>query len=1359
MNYNQHNQDDFEDILKNLVPYDEAEQQERNETEDEELEIFDMDAFENDLSEDLTHDNFFITKPTKEEREREKKEKEKKEREKEQKEQKEREEKEEEERNQKEREDFVNIQNINKTQSVSEDTQQTDRTEEEFKFTPEDTFNAEYSPEGINAETESPEDTFNAETESPSLQNTLVSSSTLELTPELDSQEFDGMRAVPDNSYENVTEQSAQSSSETSTLELTPELAEQEFEYSPDESQKAEEYMHRPEKTEYPLEEEVPEEEHNGNYMPETVPHEEAVVPNTQPEYIPNTNSPIKHMKNSPWYIPEQDVQDVPVPNTSNAEGSVFKPIPDVFNAPQDSSWTLDEYFQMSPESSSNNEDVFYQNNEQEIFGMDESNSGCNVSSTDNSCAQDAYVHNPESIPVENKEEESPATGSEESSSLDELFKDCPPIDPNTFKYAPDYQQSTELDYTNAEPIPEDYPEIPQNAYVYDQPVEESAPAVNSSANPIVYSPQEYTYNNANPSVKKQAFIPTSPFQHSQPSQVPAHNDLQHAHALPGVEDTPVSLNTVEEHGHVLEIPGDKEASDMHSHPTAHIQMTFCGDKFIVFSSTPSVTNPHKLLPNPVKTVELSGEIKTDNVKQKSTQELVNSLIQTYPMNYSSSDHPLNYLISKSIDTLSKRSTKRIPSIPIKEYIPEVSQDINSAMLQNNWAEAFFLSSQNAEYLLCVQDKYAKHTTETVTDYISVLLSTQCNIPSRLFSQPDVLDNYLTILSMGIKYKNDKALEELISALFKNNRMDAGVISVIISGLIDGFTDKIFDINTLLIIGKLKEKEEAVRVRVKELLRRVKVINKKRTQEIYKENKDIFNRTDKKEIEEFLCIESSSWGLQGIINAVDKGITRMVSTPNTAQPTTVSTPQTNSFEVHKPQPVQSAPFPAQPTIGLGQGVTSPVGKSTFVKKRIAHMNRPTFPLNKPAPEAQRVTSESQMPPAQNASTSHSSTLPLGSTAIPMPSMPSSSETAQKTMPIPGIPMPSIPLSASQQPNNPAMPVIPQGIPKPAPSMPFSPKASGIPMPSIPSTAQPSSIPTRPAPSMPMPVIPQGMSRPSPSMPLSSSAQPSSTSGKQASPSMPMSVIPQGMSRPAPSMPMPSISASTQASATTKPAPSMPMPSAAQPSSIPTNSAPSMPAAAEPSPIMPYKPAPKVEETPEEDIDYKKLYSDKSRYQIIDSTPEKSSWLGYIPGVNALSGIVKKIAGQNNIPVIELSQDTTFVLDKKLNKWITVDAKTLKPIKICASKASDEAASNSVSAPIPMPVLTGKIPKRGPDGKVDFGPVGTSLEARYGKPMIQSSIDTTIQDTAPAFPTSQNMYSRKNAKVFVPKLPIEDTNTQ
>ncbi|KAI5165601.1 hypothetical protein NEIRO03_0611 [Nematocida sp. AWRm78] len=1312
MNYNQHNQDDFEDILKNLVPYDEAEQQERNETEDEELEIFDMDAFENDLSEDLTHDNFFITKPTKEEREREKKEKENKEREKKEKEQKEREEKEEEERKQKKREDSVSIQSINEMQSGSEDTQQTDRTEGEFKFTPEDTFNAEYSPEDINPETESP-----------SLQNTPVSSSTLELTPELDNQEFDGMRRVPDNSHENVAEQSAQSSSESSTLELTPELAEQEFEYSPDESQRAEEYMDMPEKTEYPLEKEVPEEEYNGNYMPKTVPQEEAVMPNTQPEYIPDTNSPIKHMNNSPWYTPEQNVQDEPVPNTSNPKGSVFKPIPDVFNAPQDNSWTLDEYFQTSPESSSNNEDAFYQNNDQEIFGMDESNSGCNVSSTDNSYTQDAYVYNPESIPVENKEEESPATGSEESSSLDELFKDCPPIDPNTFKYVPDYQQSTGFDYTNTEPIPEDYSEIPQNAYVYDQPVEESAPAVNSSANTIVYSPQEYTHNNAKPSAQKQAFIPTSPFQHSQPSQVPAHNDLQHAHVLPSVKDTPVSLNTVEEHGHALEIPGDKEASDMYSHPTAHIQMTFCGDKFIIFSATPSVTNPHKLLPNPVKTVELSGEIKTDNVKQKSTQELVNSLIQTYPMNYSSSDHPLNYLISKSIDTFSKRSTKRIPSTPIKEYIPEVSQDINSAMLQNNWAEAFFLSSQNAEYLLCVQDKYAKHTTETVTDYISVLLSTQCNIPPRLICQPDVLDNYLTILAMGIKYKNDKALEELISALFKNNRTDAGIISIIIPGMIDGFTDKIFDINTLLIIGKLKEKEDAVRVRVKELLRRVKVINKKRAQEIYKENKDIFNRTDKKEIEEFLCIESSSWGLQGIINAVDKGITRMVSTPNTAQPTPASTPQTNSFEVNKPQPVQSAPFPAQPTISLGQGVTSPVGKSTFVKKRIAHMNRPTFPLNKPVPEAQSVRSESQVPPAQNVSTSHSSTLPLGSTAIPMPSMPTSSETAQKAMPIPGIPMPSMPLSAPQQPNNSAMPEIPQDMPKPAPSMPFAPKASGIPMPSIPSTAQPSSIPTKPAPSMPMPVIPQGMSR------------------------------------PAPSMPMPSIPADTQASTTAKPAPSMPMPAATQSSSIPTKPAPSMPAAAEPSPIMPYKPAPKVEEKPEEDIDYKKLYSDKSRYQIIDSTPEKSSWLGYIPGVNALSGIVKKLAGQNNIPVIELSQDTTFVLDKKLNKWITVDAKTLKPIKICASKASDEAASNSVSAPMPMPVLTGKIPKRGPDGKVDFGPVGTSLEARYGKPMIQSSIDTTIQDTAPAFPTSQNMYSRKNAKVFVPKLPIEDTNTQ
>ncbi|OAG30752.1 hypothetical protein NEDG_02146 [Nematocida displodere] len=165
-----------------------------------------------------------------------------------------------------------------------------------------------------------------------------------------------------------------------------------------------------------------------------------------------------------------------------------------------------------------------------------------------------------------------------------------------------------------------------------------------------------------------------------------------------------------------------------------------------------------------------------------------------------------------------------------------------------------------------------------------------------------------------------------------------------------------------------------------------------------------------------------------------------------------------------------------------------------------------------------------------------------------------------------------------------------------------------------------------------------------------------------------------------------------------------------------------------------------------DIDHKALFADTSRYQRIEEEPQRGSWLAAIPGISALTGLIRKIGNRGNIPVVELAQDTTFIYDKVARKWITVNSKTMKPIKIEVTQSRTDDQEQPKPKVIPPPKITGPMPKRGADGKLDFGPRGTSLEARYGKPMIPIA---EPEGDLPVFAIPKGLYSKANAKVFIP----------
>ncbi|EHY64748.1 hypothetical protein NERG_02151 [Nematocida ausubeli] len=1308
MNYSQKNQDDFEDILRNLVPYDEAEEHAQQTPQEEELEIFDMDAWENDLSEDLTSDNFFITRPTKKE-------------------------KEEQVATPRERED---------AQLIAEKTPES----EVVQSTPE--------------------------------------TSSLEMTPKQ-------VEIEPSQIVERIGEPEESNSpadleaSPNDTLEFTPE-------FSPEPLPNCSPIQHLGASPWHAY-------ESNQEHQDSTSPCSEAVQP-AEPEPIGNIEVPEQETA-----MPYEYTNSAPSINAEQNNGCTFTPIPDVFDMPQDNSWSLEEYFGDSHEDASP---------EGDLYVADESNSG--YMSTDNSLPYQDTTHiqnNPECIPsgytpedVESPEEQLPEEFEEpvqEASSVDELFKDCPPIDPSLFCYGSAAQQDTAFNSN----FPANNPPTQQEGILFnnfpandastqqegilfnnfpanDAPTQQEGILFNNfPANDAHVEQEDFSFSDnyfANDAAAEQEdiafdeypvyssemsgnnesrqqqvrpnFIPSSPFpQSTQPS-------MENPYILPSTDDVPVMLETVEE-----SIP---------SHPTSDVQMLFCGSKLLLSSAMPSITNSAKLLPQPLKLHSLQAEIHTSNIRQKSTEELVGLLIKAYPLSFSEKEHPLNFLITKNAETLCAAEVRRTEARPILECNPALPQEINKALLQNNWAEGLFLATKNAEHLESVRSLYAEHTTNTKADQIRTLLSTGCSVPLELVQTQNARENYLAVLKSAVQSRSVPVANALVDTLLHNGQAHASIVCAVISGHMEKCLPWVFDINTLLICSKLKDKEEGIRVRTKEVLKNLRVLNKKRAQEIYRENKDIFTRSEKNEIEECLGIEASSWGLQGIINAVDKGITRMVSTPT---PTPAPTP--------KPE------LPISSGISLGSGVSVPAGR--IVKKKIA--SRPIIPMGKPTTPAANSTSipipgmnESSIPmptkpsmPFMTMPTETKISEPAtNSTSIPMPVRPS--------MPFkPSMPMPvkpaetAIPMPAKPEMSKPAIPM----------PMPVKPAETAMPMPARPNMTMPARpnmpMPVKPAetsmpmparPSMPMPVKPAETAMPMPARPnMTMPAIPMPMPVKPAETSMPMPARP-SMPMPArPSMPMPArptisstpsmagspnTSHSTSQEATSASASTNSSGNSSDTQNSPQNSfisAPSAPTPA-PAPAQGNDKTDTSDSAAEDNIDYKKLYSDKSRYQIVDDKPQKGSWLGYIPGVGALTGMVKKLAGQN-IPVIELSQDTIFILDKKLNKWITVDSKTFKPIKICASQESMGSSVEQAPKPIPLPVITGKMPKRGPDGKVDFGPIGTSLEARYGKPMIQSIIDTSVQEAPVAFPTSQNMYSTKNAKVFIPKFPVEDTTPQ
>ncbi|KAI5193052.1 hypothetical protein NEMIN01_2384, partial [Nematocida minor] len=646
MNYERKDQDDFEDILKNLVPYDEAEDR-ANSAQEEDLEVFDMSMVENDLSSDYTADNFFITKPeqNKTQAEPEKK----------------------------------NSSDEQSALKVNSETPiyHTEREDSYSNYIPTDS----YSPTDgqIEDSNQVDEGMDNSYSEMNNYEDEQVNYGEIDNNHQMNN----SYEHYANNGYEQANNEQVNNdyqmnnsynfSYNPANTQVNNQQEIDNFSYSPTgnvTNDNGFEYEHSPADSQARSIQ-------VGDTFEYTPADEQGSQPNiNQLSNAADSSGPIRHLNNSLWHdssadgssgishqnkLPENDSNNSAECNNYNSNHEIFQPVPASFNSSPASNWTMEEYFNQEEsaddeQSASNSDTINNYVDGFDNYSNDETNSVCNISSSTHSLTPEREVqNNPESIEIA-KDEESPHATSTEESSLDELFKDCPPIDPNTFKYQPhqqtqqtyeypeeqhnyyaDQQQTNSynvdqhsldnyhndqptIDYQNELPLASYYNnqptidyqnELPLASYYNDQPVdypvEQSSYTVEEAnyEQPLVNSYSGQT----NYHMDKQTSIPTSPFQHS---TKPIPVEPLYTYHLPSSGAHTVPLQTVPE---TVQSKNKEETEHLSSAPSALIQLAFCSDRLIIASSTGSITNASHLMANPIKTVELQGEIEVVSIK------------------------------------------------------------------------------------------------------------------------------------------------------------------------------------------------------------------------------------------------------------------------------------------------------------------------------------------------------------------------------------------------------------------------------------------------------------------------------------------------------------------------------------------------------------------------------------------------------------------------------------------------------------------------------------------------------------------------------------------------------------------------
>ncbi|KAI5174533.1 hypothetical protein NEFER01_1243 [Nematocida sp. LUAm1] len=691
----------------------------------------------------------------------------------------------------------------------------------------------------------------------------------------------------------------------------------------------------------------------------------------------------------------------------------------------------------------------------------------------------------------------------------------------------------------------------------------------------------------------------------------------------------------------------------------------------------------------------------------------------------------------------------------------------------------------------------------------------------------DLLIDWMYILKAIVIGKSKRTAVFFINLFFENDMVEEAITALFISRSVmeldississSSYAVTIYQI--LLVYQKYFNDTISLSELSVIFLQSIHQISVQKSQKLYSEIKDMLDRDQRKLVEEELGLKSTSgtWGLSGLMTVVDAGISKMIAP--TEAPAPQETKNTAESAVRSIRPVVAqANMPVQPNAQPSATNRQP---PYVIPMPIQTPSTTQLPPPRPLPPTQ--TSSTQLPPPRPLPPTQPPTQPQQTPSSeirlppprPLPPMQPTTTQLPPPRPLPPTQPPMQPTTTTDTTQlplpRPLPPMQPQQapssevrLPPPRPLPPMQPQQASSsevrlppprPLPPMQSETQPTVQPPTqkqtPVGRKPLDLfasialpstsnLSYSPSRQTTQQPLgASSSMPSTSSSMQQSSTPPFP----GPRRPSPtgdSLPLPihtpmPMHPSRPLSVPSVDVSSVSMPAAAPSANASTNEASSLPAASSASPaqqpfprFVPPPPRPALTEEEESKIDYPKMFSDTNRYRIVkDPADENKSWLGYIPGITGVANMLRRmISRRNNIPIVELAQNITFIYDKVEGIWITVDSRTLRPIKPTVTTGSSSSSSGSTpeSTPLPppapeplkMPTINGPMPQRGPDGKLLMrGPTGNSLEARYGKCKIPADqiVHNTELPLGFVFPQPPN-YGATNIKVFVPTFPPE-----
>lgn len=423
--------------------------------------------------------------------------------------------------------------------------------------------------------------------------------------------------------------------------------------------------------------------------------------------------------------------------------------------------------------------------------------------------------------------------------------------------------------------------------------------------------------------------------------------------------------------------PSEDELRKIHeSHPRVSAAFTFINSDLLSMSPTtqtrispenkpvvhyyPGSLTMSRLLP---RIVEI------EDYAKKRKKELLPALAMD--------PHSKEALILQSIDKQNVREILGAPTFSgalrqpaIAPTISSGNEYVDSAVRQGRWGDAFLFASEQAIREKVVDSYASSMAGRHCTEYFYLLVISGNDHVARkeflsLGNKEELLSDWF-IIAQGIAcHRAESFSEAFISALLERKMTGPAIALLFLSramgpisavNIIKESPDFFFDfLRALLVYSAYFNEQVSVTEHKLRYIAYLNDLKHERAEEFYNLTKDEYTREDKAMIEEKIGAKPAGWRLSGLMNVVDKGLTKIIGVESTA---------TSSLDITAvPSPSSEAPASPFPPRSV------PATPLPIAVPTAAHG----------APEAAIVTDQTRMsPPAGEAS------IPLPAPAVPAP---------------------------------------------------------------------------------------------------------------------------------------------------------------------------------------------------------------------------------------------------------------------------------------------------------------------------------------------------------------------------------------